>query len=194
MGDGSCGMYPSTRRPISPFPFFFFLFFLNKKHACSVGTLQFFFAAVGAGGDASSIFGEAFRYLVYSALQIFLHLAFSLSAALLCNWVFAKLRPRRSDDGALLPRKIILLASNASVGGPSTAAGLAATMGWKSLIAPAVLVGVLGERDDKSTCVVNMILIKETAIYVYVTAGYAIGTFASIALGYGVLRHIPIWY
>lgn len=111
--------------------------------------LQLFFAAVGAGGDASSIFGEAFRYLVYSALQIFLHLAFSLSAALLCNWVFAKLRSRRADanDGALLPRKVILLASNASVGGPSTAAGLAATMGWKSLIAPAVLVGVLGERE-----------------------------------------------
>ena len=115
-------------------------------------TLQLFFAGVGAGGDASSIFGEAFRYLVYSALQIFLHLAFSLSAALFCNWLFARLGSQRgSNSGALLPRKVILLASNASVGGPSTAAGLAATMGWKSLIAPAVLVGVLGEREREET-------------------------------------------
>ena len=54
-----------------------------------------------------------------------------------------------------------LLASNACVGGPTTAAGMATTKGWHQLLVPAILVGVLG---------------------------YAVATFASIALGQTALQ------
>lgn len=41
------------------------------------------------------------------------------------------------------PRELYL-ASNANVGGPTTAAAMATAKGWKRLILPALLVGILG--------------------------------------------------
>ncbi|MDE1376804.1 DUF819 family protein, partial [Bacillus licheniformis] len=38
----------------------------------------------------------------------------------------------------------ILLACNASVGGPTTAAAMAIAKGWQSLVAPVMLVGTFG--------------------------------------------------
>lgn len=38
----------------------------------------------------------------------------------------------------------IVICSNASLGGPSTAAALAGARGWKELITPAILIGILG--------------------------------------------------
>lgn len=43
----------------------------------------------------------------------------------------------------LKPRELYL-ASNANVGGPTTAAAMATAKGWKRLILPALLVGILG--------------------------------------------------
>ncbi|WZZ89125.1 hypothetical protein YC2023_117704 [Brassica napus] len=40
--------------------------------------------------------------------------------------------------------KHLLLASNANVGGPTTAAGMATEKGWSSLIVPGILVGIFG--------------------------------------------------
>ncbi len=37
-----------------------------------------------------------------------------------------------------------VLASNANLGGPSTAAGMAIAKGWTKLIVPAILVGIWG--------------------------------------------------
>ena len=59
-----------------------------------------------------------------------------------------------------LPRRDVLVASNANVGGPTTAAGFATAKGWRSLLVPGILVGVLG---------------------------YATATFGAIALGKAVL-------
>ncbi len=53
-----------------------------------------------------------------------------------------------------------ILASNANIGGPTTAAGMGISQGWTALVGPALLVGVLG----------------------YVIGNYA-GTFVGIALG-----------
>ena len=53
-----------------------------------------------------------------------------------------------------------ILASNANIGGPTTAAGMAISQGWAALVGPALLVGVLG----------------------YVIGNYA-GTLVGIALG-----------
>ena len=48
--------------------------------------------------------------------------------------------------GKLFKFKIeeISVAANAALGGPTTAAAVAAARGWKDLITPAVLVGTLG--------------------------------------------------
>ena len=43
-----------------------------------------------------------------------------------------------------LPRRAVLVASNACVGGPATAAAMAAARGWSELARPAVAVGTLG--------------------------------------------------
>jgi uncharacterized membrane protein len=84
----------------------------------------------------------------YSALQVALHLGFTLAAGKAAGYTRAEL----------------LLASNACVGGPTTAAGMATTKGWHQLLVPAILMGV---------------------------TGYAVATFASIALGQAVLA--PLW-
>jgi uncharacterized membrane protein len=64
----------------------------------------------------------------FSSIQVAFHVVFLLAIAKVCRF-----------DKALA-----LLASNACVGGPTTAAAMASTKSWKSLIVPALLVGVLG--------------------------------------------------
>jgi uncharacterized membrane protein len=110
--------------------------------------LQCFFAVVGAAGDVRAVLSTAPALFLFAALQVALHLAFTLAAG----------------KAAGFSRAELLLASNACVGGPTTAAGMASAKGWKQLQVPAILAGVLG---------------------------YAIATFASIALGQAVLQ--PLW-
>ena len=43
-----------------------------------------------------------------------------------------------------LPRSILCVASNAAVGGPATAAALAAGKGWDGAVGPGVAVGTVG--------------------------------------------------
>ena len=43
-----------------------------------------------------------------------------------------------------IPMPLILIAANANVGGPATAAAMAGAKGWTSLVQPAVLTGALG--------------------------------------------------
>jgi uncharacterized membrane protein len=43
-----------------------------------------------------------------------------------------------------IPFREIVLASNANVGGPTTAAGMASSKRWKDLVLPALLTGVFG--------------------------------------------------
>lgn len=62
---------------------------------------------------------------VFCFLQIAAHLALILGVGRLAGFT----------------RKELLLASNANVGGPSTAAGMAAAKGWQSMLVPALLVG-----------------------------------------------------
>ena len=55
------------------------------------------------------------------------------------------------------------MASNANVGGPTTAAAMAGSKQWKSLVLPGILVGILG---------------------------YASATFIALMLGRGVLTRL----
>ncbi|CAI5995517.1 unnamed protein product [Closterium sp. NIES-65] len=107
--------------------------------------LQVFFASIGANGNLSAILLSAPSLFLFILLQLSLHLLFTLSLGRLLS----------------LPLKHLLIASNANVGGPTTAAGMAASKGWRSLTVPAILVGIFG---------------------------YATATFLSVALGHTVLK------
>ena len=91
-------------------------------------TLQIFFASVGANGSVQQVVQNAPALFFFSFIQVFVHLAALLGVGKLLRW----------------QRKDVLLASNANVGGPTTAAGMAAIKGWKSRVVPSVLIGTLG--------------------------------------------------
>jgi uncharacterized membrane protein len=96
--------------------------------AAASSLLLLFFAALGACTsvrDAVSMGGAAGAYNV---IVLGVHLAVTLALG-------ASLR---------LPRRLLLLASNAAVGGPATAAAMASARGWRDLTHQAVLLGTLG--------------------------------------------------
>lgn len=66
--------------------------------------------------------------LLHTAIQIAVHFLFLSSAGRAMG----------------LPFREVVLASNANVGGPTTASAMAANKNWKLLVLPALLMGVLG--------------------------------------------------
>lgn len=95
---------------------------------CFVYVYQVFFAVVGASGNVWNVINTAPSIFLFALVQIAVHLAVILG--------FGKLF--RFD------LKLLLLASNANVGGPTTACGMATTKGWSSLIVPGILAGIFG--------------------------------------------------
>jgi hypothetical protein len=65
-------------------------------------------------------------WFAFAAVQVAVHLAVVLRAGRL----------------AVLDRKQLLVASNANVGGPTTASAMATAKGWSSLVMPGILVGI----------------------------------------------------
>ncbi|OYY78191.1 MAG: hypothetical protein B7Y43_07195 [Sphingomonas sp. 28-62-20] len=90
--------------------------------------LMIYFAFMGSTADASVLIAQAGPLTWFIALIVILHLAFLLVA----GWLLR------------LPLVELLLASNATVGGPATAAAYAETVGATALVTPAVLTGILG--------------------------------------------------
>eukprot|EP00891_Asterochloris_glomerata_P004584 jgi/Astpho2/4584/e_gw1.00067.194.1_t len=107
--------------------------------------MQIFFAAIGANGSIQQVLSTAPQLFLFSLLQIAVHLVLILAA----GWALG------------FTRRDVLLASNANVGGPTTAAGMAAAKGWRTSLVPSLLVG---------------------------TAGYAIATIIAVFLGVTVLQ------
>jgi uncharacterized membrane protein len=87
-----------------------------------------FFAAIAAGANVPAMLGVAPMLVALVLILLSVHLAVLLVT------------------GALLRLSLpeLIIASNAAVLGATTAPALAATKGWRDLVTPGVLVGVLG--------------------------------------------------
>lgn len=115
--------------------------------ALAVILMQVFFAVVGANGSISNVINTTPGIFAFAFVQITVHLLLILGAGKLLGF----------ED------KLLLIASNANVGGPTTACGMATTKGWTSLMVPGILAGIFG---------------------------IAIATFLGIAFGVFVLQHM----
>lgn len=100
--------------------------------------LYLFFASAGwTGGALSSSFVASGRVLLHFLIALYsVHLA-------LVGAVGALMR-RHPSFQRFFSVPVLLVASNANIGGPATASALAVGSNWPSLVTPALLVGNLG--------------------------------------------------
>lgn len=105
-------------------------YFENLKGAQEIGTylIYIFFVVIGVPASISLIISQAPLLLAFVAIIVVINLAISL--------LLGKVFKFNLEE--------IILASNANVGGPTTAAAMAISKGWTSLIVPILLVGTLG--------------------------------------------------
>lgn len=90
--------------------------------------LQVFLAAIGASADIEAVLTMRPILLLFAALIVAIHLLILLLAGRLLRLELAELA----------------IASNASVGGSTTAAAMAKAKGWDRLIVPGIVCGTLG--------------------------------------------------
>ncbi|KAF3959879.1 hypothetical protein CMV_015350 [Castanea mollissima] len=105
-----------------------FAYLAPSGEAMALILMQVFFAVIGANGSIRNVIITAPSIFLFSLVQIAVHLAVILG--------FGKLF--RFD------LKLLLLASNANVGGPTTACGMATAKGWSSMVVPGILAGIFG--------------------------------------------------
>ncbi|XP_076896894.1 uncharacterized protein LOC143550037 isoform X2 [Bidens hawaiensis] len=91
-------------------------------------SIQVFFAVLGASGSIWNVINVAPSIFIFAFIQVAVHLIVILGLGKLLN----------------LDLKLLLLASNANIGGPTTASGMATAKGWGSLVVPGILVGIFG--------------------------------------------------
>lgn len=96
----------------------------NTGSVLGVFLVQMFFAASGAAGSLRLVVTQAPLLVAFSFLQILVHFGLLVTV------------------GRRLPLNHLLLASNAAVGGPTTAAAMAQAKNWN--VVPALLLGILG--------------------------------------------------
>jgi len=102
--------------------------------------MQIFFAVIGASANISMVMRVGPALFIFAAMILLIHLVFLL----LGGWLL------RLDLAEMV------IASNANMGGPTTAAAMAVARRWEGLVLPAILCGTLG---------------------------YAVATFIGVALG-----------
>lgn len=113
---------------------------MNGAQEIATFFIYMFFFVIGVPASIMEILTNAPMLFVFCFIMVVVNMLFCLIGGKLLNFSL--------ED--------ILVASNANIGGPTTAAGLAISQGWTKLVGPAMLVG---------------------------TFGYAIGTYIGIIVG-----------
>ena len=90
--------------------------------------MYLFFAAVGCGTDAVAFLGSALNLFFYSVFILAVHLLVVLAAAKLLKIDLAE----------------AVVAAGAALVGPAPTAAIAAARGWKALVTPGIMCGILG--------------------------------------------------
>lgn len=105
-------------------------YFDNLAGAQEIGTflIYIFFTVIGVPASIMLILQKSPLLLVFCAIMVFFNMVVTL--------VFGKLLKFNIEE--------MIIASNANIGGPTTAAAMAIAKGWNILVIPAMLVGVLG--------------------------------------------------
>lgn len=100
------------------------------RGANRIGTvlMQVFFATIGASANIGMVIRVGPMLFVFAAMILLIHLLSLLAAGKLLRLDLAEL----------------VIASNANIGGPTTAAAMAVARRWNRLVLPAVLCGTLG--------------------------------------------------
>lgn len=125
----------------------YFRYLAPAGDAFALVLMQVFFAVLGASGSVWNVVNTAPSIFLFAFVQVGVHLVVILGLGKLL----------RIDE------KLLLLASNANIGGPTTACGMATAKGWSTLVVPGILVGIFG---------------------------ISIATFLGIGFGMLVLRHM----
>jgi len=109
---------------------YFSKFFGNIGGAQEIGSfiIHIFFVVIGIPASISLIMEKSPLLLVYCAIMVFVNMIFTIG--------FGRLFKFKIEE--------VIIASNANIGGPTTAAAMAIAKGWGSLIVPGILVGSLG--------------------------------------------------
>ena len=103
-----------------------------------------FFATIGAGAGSLSALRSTGWLTGFILILLVVHLTFALVAGRLV---------------AGCSMRSVLTASNANIGGPATAAAMAASRGWKDMVRPAMLTGSLGYSIGTALgCAVGQVL------------------------------------
>lgn len=105
-------------------------FFGNINGASEIGTflIYIFFVVIGVPASIRLIVTKSPLLLVFCAIIVLINMIVSL--------IFGKLFKFNLEE--------ILLASNACIGGPTTAAAMAIAKGWNKIVVPIILAGTLG--------------------------------------------------
>lgn len=109
---------------------FFPDFFGNIKGAQEIGTflIYLFFVVIGVPASIPLIIQNSPLLLLFCGIVVIVNMAVIFGFGKLLNYSVEE----------------IIIASNANIGGPTTATAMAISKGWTDLVAPAMLVGVFG--------------------------------------------------
>lgn len=109
--------------------------FLSKSVANTAGSqeigtylIYLFFFVIGVPASIKAVITNAPMVLAFCAFVVLINMLFS--------FIFGKIFKFDLEE--------IILASNANIGGPTTAAAMAISKGWIKLVGPIMLVGVFG--------------------------------------------------
>jgi uncharacterized membrane protein len=116
---------------------------LGGAHEIGVLLMQVFFAAIGASASIALVLKHGIMLFVFALVILAVHLTTILGVGRLFKLDLAE----------------IVIASNANMGGPASAAAMAVARRWETLVIPAILCGTLG---------------------------YAVATFIGVAVGHWV--------